>query len=111
MCGPSHTLASGAGCGATILPAYVPTKITAAASPWQLFHASETRNFPISARNKTRASDIRFYLGVFIIIVKIINNAMEPSTIEQRFGDAEVADGSFLFQGTVTGNVHINREY
>ncbi|KAN0081080.1 Ankyrin repeat-containing domain protein [Elaphomyces granulatus] len=33
-----------------------------------------------------------------------------PSTTNQRFGDAEVADGSILIQGTVTGNIHINRQ-
>jgi hypothetical protein len=34
----------------------------------------------------------------------------EPSTIGQSFGDAEVADGSFLFQGNVNnGDVYINR--
>jgi hypothetical protein len=33
-----------------------------------------------------------------------------PNT-EQHFGNAEAADGGFVFQGIVHGDVKINREY
>lgn len=33
----------------------------------------------------------------------------EPSIV-QHFGNAEVANGGFLFQGVVTGDIHIDRE-
>lgn len=34
----------------------------------------------------------------------------EPSIV-QHFGNAEVANGGFLFQGVVTGDIHIDREF
>lgn len=34
----------------------------------------------------------------------------EPNIV-QRFGNAEAANGGLLFQGVITGDIHIDREF